>query len=211
MTITSTTKRTSREDGFSLIEVLIAIVILTVGLLSLAQMMVLSTKANTLSGRMTSCSGVAKERLERLKAVPFYADPGRPSAEPATAPRRRREHDDSRILPTLRCRWIARGWRERALRGAVADSRRRVAPSDGDASHPNALSAGERRFGSVRRHRRRAVHDLPYRQYRLVQNRRTSGAHGPPALVRKSKSERFASSLIASSSIFTTMPARLST
>jgi prepilin-type N-terminal cleavage/methylation domain-containing protein len=75
MTMTSTTKRTSREDGFSLIEVLIAIVILSVGLLSLAQMMVLSTKANTLSGRMTSCSGVAKERLERLKAVPFYADP----------------------------------------------------------------------------------------------------------------------------------------
>ena len=75
MTMTSTTKRASREDGFSLIEVLIAIVILTVGLLSLAQMMVLSTKANTLSGRMTSCSGIAKERLERLKAVPFYADP----------------------------------------------------------------------------------------------------------------------------------------
>ena len=75
MTMTSTTKRTSSEDGFSLIEVMIAIVILMVGLLSLAQMMVLSTHANTLSGRMTSCSGVARERLERLKAVPFYNDP----------------------------------------------------------------------------------------------------------------------------------------
>ena len=75
MTMNRTTKRTSSENGFSLIEVLIAIVILTIGLLSLAQMMVLSTNANTLSGRMTSCSGVAKERLERLKAVPFYANP----------------------------------------------------------------------------------------------------------------------------------------
>ncbi|TDI40712.1 MAG: prepilin-type N-terminal cleavage/methylation domain-containing protein [Acidobacteria bacterium] len=74
MTMTNTT-RTSSEKGFSLIEVMIAIVILTIGLLALAQMMVLSTNANTLSGRMTSCSGVAKERLERLKAVPFYSDP----------------------------------------------------------------------------------------------------------------------------------------
>lgn len=73
--MTRTTKRTSSEGGFTLIEVLIAIVILTVGLLSLAQMMVLSTNANTLSGRMTSCSAVAKERLERLKAIPFYSNP----------------------------------------------------------------------------------------------------------------------------------------
>ncbi len=73
--MTTTAKRASNEDGFSLIEVLIAIVILTVGLLSLAQMMVLATNANTLSGRMTSCSAVAKERLERLKAVPFYSNP----------------------------------------------------------------------------------------------------------------------------------------
>ncbi|GMR21826.1 MAG: hypothetical protein BMS9Abin37_0143 [Acidobacteriota bacterium] len=63
---------TRHERGFSLIEVMVAIVILTVGLLSLAQMMVMSTNANTLSGRMTSCSALAKEQLERLKAAPFF-------------------------------------------------------------------------------------------------------------------------------------------
>ena len=52
-----------------------AIVILTVGLLSLAQMMVLATNSNTLSGRMTSSSALAKEQLERLKATPFFVDP----------------------------------------------------------------------------------------------------------------------------------------
>ena len=68
--------RTQRKDeGFSLIEVMVSIVILTVGLLSLAQMMVVATNSNSLSGRMTSCSALAKEQLERLKASPFYTDP----------------------------------------------------------------------------------------------------------------------------------------
>jgi len=67
--------RTSGERGFTLIEVMVAIVILTVGLLSLAQMMVLATSSNTLSGRMTSASALAKDQLERLKAAPFYTDP----------------------------------------------------------------------------------------------------------------------------------------
>ena len=69
--------RTQRKDeGFSLIEVMMAIVILTVGLLSLAQMMVVATHSNSLSGRMTSCSALAKEQLERLKSAPFYTNPG---------------------------------------------------------------------------------------------------------------------------------------
>jgi prepilin-type N-terminal cleavage/methylation domain-containing protein len=66
-------KRPSGERGFTLIEVMVAIVILTVGLLSLAQMM--ATNSNSLSGRMTSASALAKEQLERLKAAPFYTDP----------------------------------------------------------------------------------------------------------------------------------------
>jgi prepilin-type N-terminal cleavage/methylation domain-containing protein len=71
----SSLRKKRNEDGFSLIEVMVAIVILTVGLLSLAQMMVLATNSNTLSGRMTSCSALAKEQLERLKAAPFYTNP----------------------------------------------------------------------------------------------------------------------------------------
>jgi prepilin-type N-terminal cleavage/methylation domain-containing protein len=64
-----------QESGFSLIEVMVAIVILTVGLLTLAQTMVIATRSNDLSGRMTSCAALAKEQMERLKAAPFYTDP----------------------------------------------------------------------------------------------------------------------------------------
>ncbi len=65
----------SKERGFTLIEVMISIVILTVGLLTLAQMMVIATNANALSGRMTASAALAKEQLELLKAAPFYTNP----------------------------------------------------------------------------------------------------------------------------------------
>ena len=65
--------------GFSLIEVMIAIVILTVGLLSLAQMMVVATNANAVAGRMTASAALAKQQLELLKAAPFYTNPANPS------------------------------------------------------------------------------------------------------------------------------------
>ncbi len=75
--------RPKGERGFTLIEVMVAIMILTVGLLALAQMMVLATNSNSLSGRMTSASALAKEQMERLKATPFYSDPINQTRNPA--------------------------------------------------------------------------------------------------------------------------------
>jgi len=74
------------ESGFSLIEVMVAVVILTVGLLSLAQLMVVATNSNSLSGRMTSSAAIAKERLELLKAAPFYINVAAKAVNPQLAP-----------------------------------------------------------------------------------------------------------------------------
>jgi type IV pilus assembly protein PilV len=75
-----------KQSGFSLIEVMVAVVILTVGLLALAQLMVIATNSNALSGRMTSSAAIAKERLELLKAAPFYTDVNTRTINPLLLP-----------------------------------------------------------------------------------------------------------------------------
>ena len=75
-----------RTAGFSLIEVMVSMVILLVGLLALAQMMGVATSSNTLSGRRTSATALAKEQLERLKAAPFYTNPAAKTVNPLLLP-----------------------------------------------------------------------------------------------------------------------------
>lgn len=61
------------DDGFTLLEVLVAITILTLGLLGVAAMQVSAINGNTFSGRITSGLTVAQARLEELMALPASA------------------------------------------------------------------------------------------------------------------------------------------
>jgi type IV pilus assembly protein PilV len=64
-----------KEEGFTLLEVIVAISILTVGLLGLATMQVTSIKGNFFASRVTEGSAVASDRLEKLFALPYtHAD-----------------------------------------------------------------------------------------------------------------------------------------
>jgi len=54
--------------GFSLVEVLIAIVILSIALLALAGLMVQTTKNNSFGHNMTEASTFAQDAFERLRA-----------------------------------------------------------------------------------------------------------------------------------------------
>ena len=61
----------SKRNGFSLIEVLIALVLLTVGLLALGGMQIVSIKGNSFSQQMTQATVLTQSKLEELKKLPF--------------------------------------------------------------------------------------------------------------------------------------------
>ena len=60
-----------RSKGFTLIEVLISLTILSFSLLALAGLMVTTTKSNAFGGHMTEAATFAQDRLEALKITPW--------------------------------------------------------------------------------------------------------------------------------------------
>ena len=80
----------SKESrGFSLVEVLIALVILSISLLALAGLMVQTTKNNSFGSHMTEAATVAQDEFEILRARPYNSmlaggDPSVPGANGQT-------------------------------------------------------------------------------------------------------------------------------
>jgi prepilin-type N-terminal cleavage/methylation domain-containing protein len=64
----------SKEAGFTLIELMVAIAILTIGLLAVASMQIASIGGNRSAYRTTEGVTLAQDRMERLLFRPF-ADP----------------------------------------------------------------------------------------------------------------------------------------
>jgi hypothetical protein len=62
--------RTS-ESGFTLIEALIAIVVLMVGIVAIVNLFVVASTSNAIGNHSTAATGQATETMERLKAIPF--------------------------------------------------------------------------------------------------------------------------------------------
>jgi type IV pilus assembly protein PilV len=65
------TERQTREAGFTLLEVIIAISILTVGLLAVASMQTAAIRGNDAAYRITEGATWAQDRLEYLMALPY--------------------------------------------------------------------------------------------------------------------------------------------
>ena len=65
------TKKKGKEKGFTLLEVIIAITILTVGLLALASMQVSAIKGNTLALGFTEATSWTSDRIEKLMILPY--------------------------------------------------------------------------------------------------------------------------------------------
>ncbi|MDI6762088.1 MAG: prepilin-type N-terminal cleavage/methylation domain-containing protein [Thermodesulfobacteriota bacterium] len=62
-------KNSLNSKGFTLIEVLVALVILAVSLLALAGMMTTTTKNNAFGGNLTEAATLAQDRLEELRVT----------------------------------------------------------------------------------------------------------------------------------------------
>lgn len=60
-----------RSRGFSLIEVLIALVILSICLLGMAALMTTTTRNNSYGSHLTEAATLAQDKLEQLRATPF--------------------------------------------------------------------------------------------------------------------------------------------
>jgi type IV pilus assembly protein PilV len=59
------------NKAFSLIEVMIALVVLAIGLLALAQMQISAVRGNLFSRYLTQASYVGQDRLETLDSLPL--------------------------------------------------------------------------------------------------------------------------------------------
>ena len=64
-------QRVKKSDGFSLIEILVSLVILSFGLLGIAGLQMSSVKGNSFSKNLTQATYVVQERLEFLKNLPI--------------------------------------------------------------------------------------------------------------------------------------------
>jgi type IV pilus assembly protein PilV len=68
------TGKTKEEKGFTLLEVLVAICLLTVGLLGVAAMQAMAIKGNAFAGGVTEATTLAGDRMEYLMTLD-YDDP----------------------------------------------------------------------------------------------------------------------------------------
>jgi prepilin-type N-terminal cleavage/methylation domain-containing protein len=59
------------ESGFTLVEAMVAIVVLLVGVASVANLMVVAASSNTVANQATAAATVASQEIERLTAIPF--------------------------------------------------------------------------------------------------------------------------------------------
>lgn len=59
------------NGGFTLIEVMIAIGVLSIGLLALASMQITAVKGNSHSNRVTSATNLAQDKIEYLMSLPY--------------------------------------------------------------------------------------------------------------------------------------------
>lgn len=73
-----------KENGFTLLEVIVSIAILTFGLLAVASMQITAIRGNDLAGRVTEASGWGQEKVEELSGLSYTDADLDPNGNPHT-------------------------------------------------------------------------------------------------------------------------------
>jgi prepilin-type N-terminal cleavage/methylation domain-containing protein len=76
----------SKSKGFTLIEILLAIVILSISLLALAALMATTTRNNSFGGHLTEAATYAQDSLERFRTLRPQDIPEGPDNDSVTDP-----------------------------------------------------------------------------------------------------------------------------
>jgi prepilin-type N-terminal cleavage/methylation domain-containing protein len=75
-------RRAASQDGFSLVEVLVASVILVTGLIAVADLFVVSTNTNRTARRVTATAVLAQQKIEQLRGLTWgFDDFGLPTSD----------------------------------------------------------------------------------------------------------------------------------
>ncbi|MBE3098652.1 MAG: type II secretion system protein [Planctomycetes bacterium] len=74
MILKTTGRRGPGDDGFSLLEVLVAMTIVATALVSVAQLLLVAIGANQLARRTTTATALARQRIEQLRSLAWYVD-----------------------------------------------------------------------------------------------------------------------------------------
>ena len=80
------TDRSTDRNGFALIEVLMAMVIFTVGILALAGLQITTISGNAAARMQTEATAIGARIVERLRSLPFDHDDLVPTVHPHSLP-----------------------------------------------------------------------------------------------------------------------------
>jgi prepilin-type N-terminal cleavage/methylation domain-containing protein len=75
-----------REEGFTIIEVLLAVTLLAIGLLAISSMQVTAIQGNASARRQTERSTFAQDKIEELMAIAYTHNDLDPAGNPHTDP-----------------------------------------------------------------------------------------------------------------------------
>ena len=89
------------KAGFTLVESMLTLAIMSVGLLALAGLQITALRGNDLSRRMTTAVSIAEQRLEQLKNTPYTNIQAEAASE---SPHRICILPDKSPSPMARCR-----------------------------------------------------------------------------------------------------------